>query len=275
MTLAPAIRHAAKYGGVLIGHTRQATTGAVNHDNAHPFLDKESAIAWAHNGMIHNYQTFGEYEVDSECLIHGIKALDFSKYNGPIALVWIKDSRLHAFRKGNPLYRGLRNKAVYLASEEDMLKEIGCTRVKELAEGQVYAWRDTELISHQRVPFNKDTYSVGNWRSGQFTGCGEDYTDEWWNKDRRDRNIALIPERKTLAAHTCHTLCLKRRDWNAAIPAIHTLAEPTAEEHAELEHEIIDAETLCMQCYEKKKLSGSDYCGDCYLRTGGLAALGD
>src|SRR4029077_3078777 len=61
VTLAPAIRHATKYGGVLIGHTRQATTGAVTDANAHPFFDKESNITWAHNGIISNYQTFGTY----------------------------------------------------------------------------------------------------------------------------------------------------------------------------------------------------------------------
>lgn len=160
VTLAPAIRHATKYAGPLIGHTRQATTGAVSTPNAHPFYDKESEIAWAHNGIITNYRTFGEFNVDSESLIIGIKKRDFKDYMGPVALLWIENGKLHAFRKGNPLYRGVRKEAVYLASEQNMLAEIGCRKIKELSEGHLYVWDEMTLESSKTIPCNKSYRST-------------------------------------------------------------------------------------------------------------------
>lgn len=162
--LAPAIRHAAKYKGPLIGHTRQATQGAVTARNAHPFFDHESHIAWAHNGIIVNDNDFGKFEVDSECLIGGIQKRDFSPYHGPIGLVWIEEGKLHAFRKGNPLHRGIKRGAVYLASEEGMLSAIGCHRIKELAEGFIYVWKGNVLESTRAVPYHKwERTDLTNW----------------------------------------------------------------------------------------------------------------
>lgn len=155
VTLAPAIKHATKYGGPILGHTRQATTGAVNTTNAHPFFDKEAHIAWAHNGIISNYRKFGNFEVDSESLIVGIKAKDFSEFYGPVALLWIEGGKLHAFRKGNPLYRGIRKHAVYVASEQNMLSEIGCKRIKELSEGRMYVWDGIKLESSEVIKPNQ------------------------------------------------------------------------------------------------------------------------
>src|SRR4051812_29223674 len=43
----------ASKSGVMIGHTRMATTGKVCHANAHPFL--KDGIAFAHNGVIQNH----------------------------------------------------------------------------------------------------------------------------------------------------------------------------------------------------------------------------
>lgn len=266
VTLAPAIRHASKYATALIGHTRQATTGAVKHENAHPFYDKESGISWAHNGVITNYQTFGDYEVDSECLIHGIKKRDFSEFFGMIALVWLEGGKLHAFRKGNPLYRGIRNKAVYLASEEDMLKEIGCKKVKELAEAQVYQWDGMNLVSHQRVPVREIVYS-GSSRSNYCEDyeLSDNYHESWWEKDKREKEEKEMLESKT---HTCHTQCLARRKTNGIVRSLIPIDRGNS-------GTIVDVETACVECHEKAKLASSDYCGECYLRVGGFYGEGD
>lgn len=149
--LSPAIRHAARYGAPIIGHTRQATQGAVTARNAHPFLDTESRIAWAHNGVILNDKHFGKFEVDSESLIFGIKKKDFSEFEGMFALVWIEDGKLHALRHRNPLYRGLKKGGVYLASESDFLKEIGCHKIKELSPRFEYVWENDRLISTKAI----------------------------------------------------------------------------------------------------------------------------
>jgi asparagine synthetase B (glutamine-hydrolysing) len=153
---------AAAVSGMFIGHTRQATQGAVTSANAHPFLDGD--IAFAHNGVILNDDDFGKYEVDSQSLIHGIKDKDFSKYEGCIALVWIEGGKLHAYRGGNPLYRGRQGGGTYLASDDEYLRAIGCTHIKELAEGMIYTFHSATSITTKRVPKNKSFTYQKNWQ---------------------------------------------------------------------------------------------------------------
>lgn len=137
----------------LIAHTRAASMGEVTDENAHPFV--RDGIVFAHNGVISNHREFGEFEVDSQCLIDGIKKRDFSKYDGSIALVWIEDCSLFAFRHNNPLYRGLKDGALYLASDDDFLKNVGCRKIKELKEGFVYKIEFGRIISVQKAPVRK------------------------------------------------------------------------------------------------------------------------
>jgi Glutamine amidotransferase domain len=190
----------AAVSGLFIGHTRAATQGTVNSRNAHPFL--ADGIAFAHNGIIINDNEFGKYEVDSESLIHGIKAKDFSKYEGPIALLWIEGGKLHAYRCGNPLARGRHNGSTYLASDSDYLKEIGCTHVKELSEGMIYTFDSPFGIRTQKVNKNK-TYGTSYIGTGRGyhndymgnTGYGwEDYQERW--KRTGETKSILLPAGK-------------------------------------------------------------------------------
>jgi len=175
----------AAVSGLFIGHTRQATQGTVTSRNAHPFYDE--GIAFAHNGIIIN---------------HGIKDKDFSKYEGAIALIWIEGGKLHAYRCGNPLYRGRHNGSIYLASEGDYLKEIGCTHVKELSEGLIYTFNSPFEIATQRVKKNKtfgQTYGYGAGAKGYhndiYTGEGwEDYLDkQYGRRPSHTIPVSLIP----------------------------------------------------------------------------------
>lgn len=186
VTLNKSMRNATLMGpmGVCIGHTRQATTGAVTSANAHPFL--VDTIAFAHNGMIANHAALGKYEVDSECLIDGIKAKDFSKYEGSIALVWIEDGKLHAYRKGNPLFRGIYHGGMYLASNRKHLESVGCQKVKELSEGRIYIFLGAAVISSKSVPTNTlrsytkyTTYAA----EGDYGYGSQHWDSRHWDKD--------------------------------------------------------------------------------------------
>lgn len=63
----------ANNSNVVIGHTRHATHGVINKDNAHPFLIGNTI--GAHNGVVGNIYTVKQdipekYEVDSQYLLH-------------------------------------------------------------------------------------------------------------------------------------------------------------------------------------------------------------
>ncbi len=161
--------------GLVIGHTRAATTGTVNDENAHPFL--MDGIAFAHNGIITNHATFGTYAVDSQSLIEGIKKKDFSAYIGSIALVWIEDGKLHAFRNGGPLWRGVLGDGLYLASDDDYLKAIGCKKIRELSEHHHYTFDKGKILKAEKIPSRKidviPSYQTHwNYNTRQWEGYG-------------------------------------------------------------------------------------------------------
>src|SRR5438477_2913166 len=87
---------AGSYG---ISHTRWATHGKVNDDNAHPHFDATGKIALVHNGVIENYQALKEQliqdgdtnfrsDTDTEVLAHLIGNI-YQKLDG-------KDSQSNA-----------------------------------------------------------------------------------------------------------------------------------------------------------------------------------
>src|SRR5256714_3243925 len=133
-----------------ISHTRWATHGKVNDDNAHPHFDASGKIALVHNGVIENYQALKEQliqdgdtnfhtETDTEVLAHLIGKI-YQQLNGKdskarlvnatraalkqvigtygIAVVHAEiPNFIVAARRGSPLVLGVGKDENFLASD--------------------------------------------------------------------------------------------------------------------------------------------------------------
>ncbi|MEO0071345.1 MAG: glutamine--fructose-6-phosphate transaminase (isomerizing) [candidate division WOR-3 bacterium] len=98
-------------GKVGIGHTRWATHGEVNNENAHPFTDCTGKIALCHNGIIENYRELRDRLVkeghkfvsstDTEVIVHLIE----SHYSPP-SKKDTKEGLFQAIRKATAELRG-------------------------------------------------------------------------------------------------------------------------------------------------------------------------
>lgn len=101
-----------------IGHTRWATHGAVNDQNAHPHLDTSGQIAIVHNGIVENYASLREGLLAEGITFHSdtdtevIAALIAKHYRGDL---------LDAVEQTLPLLRGLYALAVIHKNHPDQI----------------------------------------------------------------------------------------------------------------------------------------------------------
>lgn len=189
----------------LIGHNRFATKGAVNKENAHPYMFNN--IVGAHNGTITNVNllpTKHRYDVDSQALLSSIDEFGSNNVDkhihGAFALTWYdkRDNTIHLWRNyQRPLWMAYTdNKTVlFWASEKEML-ELVLARNKIKHEGMMELPPHKEyvfladgsdltksLIVYERanyVPPPVTSYqgSVGGWRGGKWQGSDwDDYYD--------------------------------------------------------------------------------------------------
>jgi glucosamine--fructose-6-phosphate aminotransferase (isomerizing) len=138
------------FGNTGIAHTRWATHGEPNNENAHPHCSSDGKMALIHNGIIENYQllktelinrghTFSS-ETDTEVLIHLIEdikknenvelseavRLALSQVVGTYAIIVISVEDPHTLvvaRKGSPLIIGFGQDEFYVASDGSAIVE--------------------------------------------------------------------------------------------------------------------------------------------------------
>ena len=139
-----------KHGNIGIAHTRWATHGEPNDENAHPHFSQSKNIVLIHNGIIENYasikaelkkrkHTFMS-ETDTEVLVHLIENIKdneevslaeavriaLNQVVGAYAIVVLsKDNpdELIAAKKGSPLVIGVGEKEFYVASDATPIVE--------------------------------------------------------------------------------------------------------------------------------------------------------
>ncbi len=138
-----------RQGTIGIAHTRWATHGEPNQENAHPHLNGDGRIALVHNGIIENYSTLKQFlesegyvfasETDTEVLVHLI-----SKFNsdgrsleeavnaalrevtgtyGIVVLSADEPDKIVCARKGSPLIVGVGSDEYVIASDASAIIE--------------------------------------------------------------------------------------------------------------------------------------------------------
>lgn len=159
-------------GTTAIGHTRWATHGEPNDQNAHPHLSSDGNLAIIHNGIIENYGSLKQdlinkghhfsSETDSEVIIHFIEdiqrnnhceldeavRLALTKIVGAYAIVIADKSdpdTLIAARKGSPLVIGVGKGEYFLASDATPIIEY-TNEVVYLNDYEIAIIRKNDLI---------------------------------------------------------------------------------------------------------------------------------
>ena len=139
-----------KDGSIGIGHTRWATHGEPNDENAHPHVSNDGSLAIVHNGIIENYGSLKielekkgyhfSSQTDTEVLVNFIEDIQnteslsledavrvaLSKVVGAYAIAVISKedtNKIVAARKGSPLVIGLKNGEYFLASDASPIVE--------------------------------------------------------------------------------------------------------------------------------------------------------
>lgn len=139
-----------KEGTIGIGHTRWATHGVPNDENAHPHVSNSGKFALVHNGIIENYAAIKEQlkkngytfssQTDTEVLVNLIEEVmkeekidleeavrvALNQVIGAYAIVVIdkeNNDRLIVARKGSPLVVGVGEKEFFVASDASPIIE--------------------------------------------------------------------------------------------------------------------------------------------------------
>ncbi len=156
-----------------IGHTRWATHGEVNDQNAHPHMDDTGKVVLVHNGIIENYEgikrrliqeghTF-QSDTDSEVIAHLVASL----YQGNLE---------SAVRKAAFLLKGTYGIAVMHRDEPGIIVGIrnGSPLVLGIGDGEMFLASDvTAILAHTKqviyledkeiVTITADTYRTSDY----------------------------------------------------------------------------------------------------------------
>ncbi len=170
-------------GDIGIGHTRWATHGEPNRQNAHPHTDSQNHIAIAHNGIIENYYELHRElmhegyvfhsDTDTETIPHLIEDRMKSGSNivealyhtilrlqGRYAFVLVYDKepdRIFFARNGSPLLYGLGQNEAFLSSDIAAVVPLAkqCYNIKDKEWGWIDRSGKIQLFDqeHNEVPY--------------------------------------------------------------------------------------------------------------------------
>lgn len=182
-----------------IGHTRWATHGRPNHENAHPHTDCKGNFAVVHNGIIENYMALKDWlisrghvfksETDTEVLPHLVEELykgdlleavraAVSMVEGSYAMAVLcsyEPDRLVAVRHDSPLVVGLGEGENFLASDiPALLKHTRRTYILEDGEVVDLTPGGVKIFDIDGNPVQKNIFEV-RWEAEQAEKNGYEH----------------------------------------------------------------------------------------------------
>ena len=179
---------------IVIGHTRQKTTGIVSDRNAHPF--QRGNIVGAHNGMVSNYlEIDNKVDVDSEVIFSLLNknknnfTETFKKLSGSFAITWVDVSG------ANSVYLVAQDNPLALVNIKELKTYFWCSTKEDLAivlqasvglgkrdiwspkQNTVYQINTDFKITKHKVEFKEDNVFTGGGQSSSNYGKG------YWEDD--------------------------------------------------------------------------------------------
>jgi glucosamine--fructose-6-phosphate aminotransferase (isomerizing) len=175
----------------IIGHTRCATHGIVNRNNAHPFSDENLTLVC--NGIIENYLKIQNRYIDIPSHIQSDTEVSFyflsyllNKYKNPdeaiktflktikgnyAFVIFIKkNNSFYLLKNGSPISLSHKNKSFYVCSDSSILSNYH-NKIYHLKDGDIVKINNDnikKLNNNSKISFEDNSVSQNPYDKGKF-----------------------------------------------------------------------------------------------------------